>query len=54
MKGLLQQYANKPDAINHAFGPGLLEGHVMQVIDGMLYPSSEFGKHIDPVNFGND
>ena len=54
IKGLLQQYSNNPDAINHAFGAEFLESHVMQVLDGMLYPSSESGKHIDLMNVSND
>lgn len=44
IKGLLQQYSKNPDAINSAFGSELLERHVLQVIDGMLYPSPEPGK----------
>ena len=44
IKGLLQQYSKDPDAINSAFGSELLECHVLQVIDGMLYPCPEPGK----------
>lgn len=44
IKGLLQQYAMSPDALSQAFGVGPLHRTVVQVIDDMLYSSSDSGE----------
>lgn len=41
VKGLLQQYAVSPDALRQAFGVGPLHRSVVQVIDDILYSSSD-------------
>lgn len=41
IKGLLQQYAMSPDALSQAFGVGPLHRTVVQVIDDILYSSSD-------------
>lgn len=46
IKGLLQQYCRMPDAVSQAIGAGLLKTHAIQVINGLLYPSSESSEHI--------
>ncbi len=54
IKGLLQQYSTNPDAINEAFGPVPLQQNVMQVIDDMLYESSESGTCINVLKWEGD
>lgn len=41
IKGLLQQYAMSPDALNQAFGVGPLHRTVVKVIDDIIYSSSD-------------